>query len=341
MAHVPSFLSVVFVVRNHADFLEALLLDATEVVSAMVRDYELIVVDNASTDASIAVLKHLSAETGIANLQVYALTKEVDIDTASWAGLENALGDHVAVIDPMTDDIRYLPKLLDQARQGADVVFVCNEQRPRQGPLYRLAFQVFHWCYHRFNGINLAREAPPYRLMSREVINFILQHPKPVIGYRHLPATGGFARANLRYSQPPRPQPRKRLRDNIDRGVGLLLSTTRGPMRLVTALSLFGAVMNLMYCIYVVAIGVFKTDVAPGWISLSLQQSGMFLLISLVLMVLGEYLMNMASAGQQGPGYHVAQEFTSARVTRRERLNIEEAAAPPLETGTVVTGRFS
>jgi len=341
MAQAPSFLSVVFVVRNHADALETLLLDATAVVSTMVRDYELIVVDNASTDASIAMLKTLTAEAGIANLQVYALTKEVDLDTASWVGVENALGDHVAVIDPMTDDIHYLPHLLDQARQGADVVFVYNEQRPRQGPLYRLAFRAFHWWYQRFNGINLAREAPPYRLMSREVINFILQHPKPVIGYRHLPATGGFARANLRYSEPPRPQRRKRLRDNVDRGVGLLLSTTRAPMRVVTALSLFGAVTNLMYCVYVVGIGFFKADVAPGWVSLSLQQSGMFFLISLVLMVLGEYLMNMAGAAQQGPVCHVAQEFTSARMTRRDHLNIEEAVAGPAENTVVVSGRFS
>ena len=59
-------------------------------------------------------------------------------------------------------------------------------------------------------------------------------------------------------------------------------------MRLVTSLSLFGAIANVVYSIYVVSIGFFKTDVAPGWISLSLQQSGMFFLISLVLLVLGE-----------------------------------------------------
>ena len=57
---------------------------------------------------------------------------------------------------------------------------------------------------------------------------------------------------------------------------------------------------------------------------MSLQQSGMFFLISLVLLVLGEYLLNMASLQNEGPLYHVGQEFTSARMTRREKLNIEE-----------------
>jgi hypothetical protein len=104
----------------------------------------------------------------------------------------------------------------------------------------------------------------------------------------------------------------------------LLVSSTRTPMRLVTWLSMCGAVANLLYCGYVVAVSVFKTDVAPGWISLSLQQSGMFFLISLVLVVLGEYILSMASMTNEGPLYHVSQEFTSARMTRREKLNIEE-----------------
>ncbi len=97
-------------------------------------------------------------------------------------------------------------------------------------------------------------------------------------------------------------------------------------MRLVTTLSLFGAIANVVYSAYVIAIGLFKADVAPGWVTLSLQQSGMFFLISLVLLVLGEYILQMASLSNEGPSYNVGQEFTSAVITRRERLNIEEAA---------------
>lgn len=327
MAFFPIFLSVVFVVRNQAADIEKVLSDAVAVISSIVSDYELIIIDNASDDDSISVLKRLAGENGLANLQVYALTKEVDADTASWVGLENALGDFVAVIDPLADDIGFVPEMLDQAVSGADVVFANNEQKPAQSLAYRGANAVFHSLYNRFNGVHLAKEAPQYRILSKRVINFILQHPQPAMTYRHLPATGGFARAYLSYSATPKACPSKRLGESIDRGMRLLVSTTRAPMRLVTSLSLFGAVANLVYCVYVVAIGVLKTDVAPGWISFSLQQSGMFFLISLVLLVLGEYILNMASLSNEGPLYHVAQEFTSARMTRLEKLNIEEVAS--------------
>ena len=103
-----------------------------------------------------------------------------------------------------------------------------------------------------------------------------------------------------------------------------MVSTTRAPMRLVTVLSLFGAGANLIYSLYVVLIGLFAENVAPGWVSMSLQMSGMFFLISLVLLVLGEYILHMASLSNEGPQYHVGQEFTSARMTRLEKLNLEE-----------------
>lgn len=327
MAFFPIFLSVVLVVRNQSPHLQQILTRTAEHVFPLVSDYELIIVDNASDDESVSTFKTLTGENGIPNLQVYALTKEVDTDTANWIGLENALGDFVAVIDPEADDIAFLPAMLDKASRGADVVFANNRQRASQGMVYWGAYAAFNCLYKLFNGIHLEKEAPQYRLLSKRVVNFILQHPQPAMTYRHLPATGGFARVNLDYSAPPGAPHKKRLGESIDRGMRLLVSTTRAPMRLVTSLSLFGAVANLTYSGYVVAVGILKADVAPGWISLSLQQSGMFFLISLVLLVLGEYILNMASLSGEGPLYHVGQEFTSARMTRREKLNIEEVTA--------------
>jgi polyisoprenyl-phosphate glycosyltransferase len=330
MALHPVFLSVVLVLRNRSADLRALLADATSRVAALASDYEVIVVDNASADDSIAVLKDLTGEQGLANLQVYALTKEVDTDTACWIGMENALGDFIAALDPLVDDLAFLPAMLDKAVSGTDVVFAANQQRPRQSASYGVAYAAFNGLYKAFSGVHLAREAPTYRVLSKKVANFILQHPHPALKYRHLPATGAFSRAILTYSAAPKVDHTRRLWDGIDRGMRLLVSTTRSPMRLVTALSLFGAVANLVYSGYVVAIAVFKDDVAPGWVSLSLQQSGMFFLISLVLMVLGEYIVHMASLSNEGPAYYIGQEFTSARMTRREKLNIEVVSAAPL-----------
>lgn len=341
MNYFPVFLSVVFVLRNQQDELEGILRSAVAQLTGLVSDYEIVVVDNSSDDDSVALLKSLTGENGLPNLQVYALTKEVDSDTASWVGLESALGDFVAVIDPLEDNIGFLPQMLDKAVSGADVVFARNQQRPKRSLPYRLAYSVFNGLYKRVSGIHLANEAPHFRILSKRVVNFILQHSQPATTYRHLPATGGFARVTMPYSSKPLAARARKLGTSIDQGMRLLVSTTQMPMRLVTSLSLFGAAANVAYSVYVVVIGLFKEDVAPGWVSLSLQQSGMFFLISLVLLVLGEYILQMASLSNEGPLYHVAQEFTSARLTRREKLNVEDVALPAAPALTGEAGRIS
>ncbi len=324
ITRLPIFLTLVMSIRNQSNQVHHLLVEMNSMLRELVSVYEIVIIDNASNDDSLLKLKMLTGSDGLPNLQVYALTKEVDSDTAAWVGLENALGDFVAVIDPFSDDISFLPEMLDKALNGADVVFASNKQKSSQSLIYRGSYSMFNMLYKRFNGVDLANEAPHYRVLSKRVINFILQHPRPAMTYRHLPATGGFSKVNLTYSAAPKITQTKRLGESIERGIRLLVSTTHAPMRLVTTISLFGAAVSLVYSVYVVAIAFLKTDVAPGWVSLSLQQSGMFCLISLVLLVLGEYILNMVNLQYEGPQYHIGQEFTSTHMTHSEKLNIEE-----------------
>ena len=339
MTYFPIFLSVVFVLRNQSEQINKILSDATGCISSLVSDCELIIVDNASNDESVSILKRLTGENGLPNLQVYALTKEVEFDTASLVGLENALGDFVAFIDPLVDDVAFLPDMLDKAVSGVDVVFANNDQKSRQNFAYRCSNAVFYSIYKLLSDIDLAKEAPQYRVLSKRVINFILQHSQPATTFRHLPATGGFARININYSSTPLISQTKGLGASVDRGIRLLVSTTRAPMRLVTSLCLFGAGANILYSIYVITIALFNTDIAPGWASLSLQQSGMFFLISLVLLVLSEYILHMVNLSNEGPLYHVGQEFTSQRLTRLEKLNIEEVTHAKNETSVTMQKR--
>lgn len=324
MNQYPIFVSVVIIAQNDKDTIQQFLALATDFFRSLVSDYELVVVDNASSDNSVEVLKGLTSPDGLPNLQVYALTKAVDRDTAAWVGLENVLGDFVVVFNPAEDDLSVLIDMLEKAVSGSDVVFASNQIKPRQTIGYRMANGLFNFMYMRFNGINLAKEAPEYRVLSKRVINFILQHNQPAISYRHLPTSAGFVKSYIEYKSEPKERQIKKLSESIEKGIRLMVSTTRAPMRLVTVLSLFGAGANLIYSLYVVLIGLFAENVAPGWVSMSLQMSGMFFLISLVLLVLGEYILHMASLSDEGPHYHVSQEFTSAKMTRLEKLNLEE-----------------
>ena len=105
------FLSIVIVAENQRDVIEGVLAEASHVARKCATDHEIVIVDNGSTDDSVELLRSLCSEGGIPNLQVYRLAKKVEIDIAAWAGVENALGDYVAVVDQVGGDIQALPKL--------------------------------------------------------------------------------------------------------------------------------------------------------------------------------------------------------------------------------------
>jgi len=320
------FLSLVCVVRQNADILESIIENLTLSVESLVTDYEIVIVDNGSSDNSVQILSKLTQPDGLPNLQVFALTKEVESDVAFWAGIESSLGDYVAIIDPLIDDIAFLPNMLDSAMSGADIVLAKNILRSVDSFQYRFANLVFSGLYKSFSGVNLENEAPKYRIISKNVVNFILQHPQPSLTYRHIPISGGFTKVSKTYSSQPIKQRPRSLWEGIDKGMRMLVSTTRAPMRLVNTLSIFGAFSNLIYSLYVILSYLFMDDVAQGWVSLSLQQSGMFFLISVVLFVLGEYILQVASVSNEGPLFHVAQEFTSTVMMRNEKLNVEDVS---------------
>lgn len=325
MKKYPIFLSVVLPIRNFSNdtkyFLENFIKDLNDLVS----DYELIIVDNASVDNTIHVLKGLAELKSFPNMQVYALRREVDFDAAAWVGIENALGDYVVVINYLIDEVSFVPTMIDNALNGFDIVFANNLNKIPQSMSYRFSFSIFNFAFKKINNINIKKETSQFRLLSRVAINLLLKHYQPIKSYRYLSSGIGFSCISLNYHSKSNVGDKKGLIDGLDRGIQLLVSTTKTPMRLVTMLSLFGAFANAFYSVYVVFISILGSDVAPGWVSLSLQQSGMFFLISLVLLVLGEYILHMASFSGEEPSLHISQEFGSAYMTRHEKLNIEES----------------
>jgi hypothetical protein len=292
--------------------------------SRLVSDYEIVIVDNASTDTTSEVLRELTTDGGEANLQVYTLAGRVDDLTARWVGVENSLGDIVVCLDPRQGDLDQLGLLTTQAANGNDIVFTMRTFPKGRRSLPRtLLYRAFGIATKLSTGLNLDSYSTSLIAISRRVVNYLLQFPDPQIKFRNLPSTTGFRRISIRIPFQRSSTNTIKMRESLSRGIQLVTSSSESPLRLATTLSAVGAFASLAYSIYVVLIWAIKEDVAPGWASLSLQQSGMFFLISLVLLVLSEYVLEISRKANSGPAYYIADEFTSAKLTRKERLNVE------------------
>lgn len=292
-------------------------------IDLLAEDYEIILVDNAEADSS-HFYSALVADSGQPNVQVYRLLSRVDYEVAAWAGVESSLGDYVLVLDPFDEDLSALSRALEHASaHHDDLVLIVNETPRRNGIGDTALRRVYLSLFKMMAGINLQVEGAQHRLMSKRVVSYLLQQPRPASRYRALPAIAGFRKSVIRYRAPRRPRPKGSTLRDARRALRLLLSHSVAPARVASTLSLVSAGLNALYSVYVVALALTRDNLEPGWITLSLQQAGMFFIFSLLIFILTEYAIDNIRGGRSASGYFVIDEMGSAVLTRRQRLNVE------------------
>ncbi len=321
---IPALVSVIFAVQDDAANINGIVSRVGNIMSSLASDYEIVIVDNGSIDQTSTILQQLTSEDGEANLQIYTLAGRVDDVTARWVGIANALGDIIISMEPQHGDIDHLELLAGEAANSNDIVFTRRTYpRGRRSLPSTMIYRVFGAATKVSTGLDLDSYSTSLIAMSRRVINYLLQCPDPQINFRNLPSTTGFRRTLI--TIPPRRITGRdiNLKESLTRGVKIVTSSSENPLRLATSLSAFGAIASLAYSIYVILVWAFEKDLAPGWVSLSMQLSGMFFMVSLVHLVLSEYILEISRKASFGPAYYIANEMTSARLTRKERLNVE------------------
>jgi polyisoprenyl-phosphate glycosyltransferase len=331
-------LSVVMVVQGWSDRIDEVVADVARHVQTLVSDYEVILVDNGSSGDSVKHYRAMTQANGQPNVQVYRLLNEVQQEVAAWAGVENSLGDHVLVYDPFHEGLDPLPQALDAVARGCEVVLLVNSAPHLESGSRRMLRRGYGRLFKMLGGVDLPVEASQFRLISKRVVSYLLQQPRPAARYRTSPAVAGFSTAVIHYVAPRRATARVGLRRQARRALGLLVSNTTALLRITSTLGLAGAVLNMAYSIYVLVIALTRSNVAAGWTTLSLQQSGMFFLFSLIIFVLTEYAIDHLRNARTGSAYFLIDEMTSAVLTRRERLNVEtQGRVIPRETPDGVT----
>lgn len=323
MAHT-SIVSIVAVIdartREVGELLRALHAAAISLDSP----FELVLVANGCSPAVLREVREQAAT--LSDLQTYVLKVPVDHATALVCGLENAIGDWIATLDLVADDPAIVGRMVDVAlADGIEVALgVPDAATAARGVADALLATIFHRAFRALHGYSLAKEAPSARLLSRTVVNDVLQHDFPLVALETLPATGGYRKATVALTR--RAGLALPLAERVRLRWRTLIGLNAAPLRIANAVCAAGAGVALLYSGYVVVVYLVKDSVVPGWTTVSLMLSGMFFMLSIVLWLLGEYLVLVLDAGARRARYEIAEEFASNVQTRRARLNVETEA---------------
>src|ERR1700709_290880 len=106
---VDTFISVIVPLRNAAPYIENVVLEIERVLRGSFRHYELVLVDDASSDETVKIIQRL--QKNVENVQLYCLNRLSGLNVALVAGLDNSIGDFVITLDAASDPLDLIPVL--------------------------------------------------------------------------------------------------------------------------------------------------------------------------------------------------------------------------------------
>ena len=304
-------LSVVVPMFNEEAVIPALVKRLRPVLDGLGMPYEVVAVDDGSSDGTAALL--LAMARRWTELRVVRLRRNAGHQAALTAGLQRARGDWVVSIDAdLQDPPEAIADMLRLAReQGLDVVYGVRADRSTDTPFKRHTAAAYYRLMRRLVGAELPAQAGDFRLLSRDVVDVLRRLPERTPVYRLLVPSLGFASASVTYARERRAAGRTKypLRKMVALAWESAANFSAAPLRIATWLGVGAFVVCLALGIFGLVAWVNGT-VIPGWTSLFLA---VLLLAGAQLMclgLLGEYVGRIYATVQDRPTFHVG--FDSA-----------------------------
>ncbi|WP_276206827.1 glycosyltransferase family 2 protein [Streptomyces niveiscabiei] len=305
----PVVLSVVVPMFNEEDALPALVNRLRPVLDAMGVAYEVVAVDDGSTDRTTVLLD--AFRLGWPELRVITLRRNSGHQAALTAGLDRSLGAYTVSIDAdLQDPPEKIPEMLDLARgEGLDIVYGIRADRATDTGFKRWTASLYYRLVRRLAGPSVPAQAGDFRLLSRAAVDALKALPDQQRVYRLLVPWLGFPSGEVTYEREARAAGHSKY--PLGRMIRLAVDSVTGfsaaPLRIATWLGGFAFLVCLGLIGYTLWAHAYEETV-PGWTSLFIG----VLFIGAVQLVcvglLGEYVGRIYTAVQNRPTYFVAAD---------------------------------
>lgn len=295
---------------NAATFLPAL----AATLASLARDFEIVVVDDGSRDATRAVVLEAGEH---CRVHYVGLSRNFGKEAALSAGLAAARGDAVICLDgDFQHPLEVLPAMVARWRAGDDMVYGVRDGREGEGIARRLGARLFYALVRLGSPVPIPEGAGDFRLLDRRVVDALRRLPERARFMKGLYAWVGFRSVPVEYEPGPRAAGRSSFGlGNLFRlALAGLTSFSTLPLRLVAVLGGIVSVVALGYGGWVVVEDFVYGNPVPGYptIVVSIMFFSGVQLLSLG--VIGEYLGRVFEEAKRRPNFIVAEEVDRSRL---------------------------
>lgn len=322
-------LSLVLPVFNEEETIPELHRRLTALLDSMSESWEVIFVDDGSTDRSLTMLRHMAE--GEPRFKILSFARNFGHQIAITAGLDVADGDAVLVMDAdLQDPPEVVKEMLEKHHEGYDVVYGVRSRRYGETLFKRLTAALFYRMLRSMLGFEVPVDAGDFRLMSRQVVLTLRSLRERHRFVRGMVAWVGFRQTRVLYERPARFAGEtkypfaKMLRFAIDG----ITSFSIVPVRLATILGIVTGLLAVGIGGWALFQKLRGAPVVIGWTTVMMLVAFCSSAQLLVTGVLGEYVGRVYEEVKKRPLYTVA-----------ERINLVDALPVSDPPNSMATGR--
>jgi len=324
MNKLDRFISIILPLDNCQNFIESFIQDLIPILQNHYYDYEVILVDDASTDNTVTIVSNLLKQ--YKALRLIRLSRSFGEDVAISAGLDGVIGDYTIIMNPNTDHPNLIPDMVNRAIEGVDILYGVDIYFQKRKGISRLLSKLFRWYVKKVIKLNIPKNLTTLRCLSRYAVNALTQLNDAHRYYRFCGSIIGFKSEIFEYKRSAREKysNSQSFRASFNEALHIVVENSPHPLRFISMFSLGLATINLLYIVYIVFIFLFKDNVSEGWTTLSMQVSVLFMCVILVLAAMSEYVGRLLERTQDKPPYYIKEERNSSVMLSSNRINVVE-----------------
>lgn len=318
-----TLLSIVLPVYNEAAVLPILSARIARALANCSGQYEVVFVDDGSTDAGGWILDLLCDSNP--RIRVVHLSRNFGHQAAVQAGLAHARGDAIVLMDSdMQDSPEAIPRMVERWWAGFDVVYAVRTRR-KESLLKRLLFAAFHRGLAHVASIPIPAEAGVFGLIDRRVADEILAMAEADRYFPGLRCWVGFRQTGIEVERNARydVRPRVSWAGLFRLAKTAVFSFSALPLRAFYVIGASAAVLFLLLSAFALVCKLGTGMAIPGWTSQLLVASFFGALNALGICMLGEYVVRIYDQVRGRPLYVVRGVYCAP----------DEAGPPPSSAG--------
>ena len=274
--------------------------------------FELIFVDDGSTDGTIPIVEELSkADTRV---QALLMARNFGHQVALTCGLDYAKGDAVITMDgDMQHPPEMLPLLLDKWEEGFQVVQTIRVDTKGVSRFKKCTSGIFYRLINAMSDTHIVEGGSDFRLLDKKVVETFRRFKEKARFIRGIIGAMGYRQVQVEFVAPPRYAGKSKfsLRKMLTFALDGITAYSKLPLRFAFYLGLFFGFLSFALTLNVVYTKLFTSDAIPGWdtIAASVLLLGGFQLVGLG--IIGEYVGRIFEEVKQRPLYWVRDELKS------------------------------